>query len=39
MRKRLRYLMPSLLQSLIVRPAVLGVPSPLELEDRGGEQN
>ena len=39
MRKRLRYLIPSLPQSLIVRPVVLRVPSLLELEDRDREQN
>ncbi|KAK4821914.1 hypothetical protein QYF61_004917 [Mycteria americana] len=38
MRKRLRYLMPSLPQSLIVRPSCSGTQPP-ELEDRDGEQN
>jgi len=39
MRKRLRYLMPSLLQSLIVRLVIPRVVSPSEREDREGEQN
>jgi len=39
MRKRLRYLMPSLPQSLIVRLVIPRVVSPPELEDRDGEKN
>lgn len=38
LRKRLRYLMPSLPQSVISRP-VLWVPSPPEPEDRDREQH
>jgi len=39
MRKRLRFSMPSLLLSLIVKPVILRVLRPLIWKIRGGEQN